>query len=215
MPAMTPTLYAGGLRAAMGGGVTGGRDLDSDTFKATLHTNSYTPTVTHAFQSDLTNELATAGGYTAGGVTLTGVALTVVAANSWTTTHAVSTAFTVGRVVRPSTGNGYLYQVVVAGTTAASAPTWPTTVGATVTDGTVTWANIGRAAIKFTCSDISWSTFTAGPFRHAVIADTTPGSSATNPLIIALSYADDQTGGGLAHTITPDAGTGLFVIGIP
>ena len=83
MPAMTTLVYAGGMRAALGGGVTGGRDFDGDTFKITLHTSTYTPTVTHVFQSELSNELTTSGGYTAGGLTLTGVALTVTAANSW------------------------------------------------------------------------------------------------------------------------------------
>src|SRR3954452_21956801 len=46
-------------------------DWVTDTIKCTLHTATYAPNQdTHTFASDLTNELATGGGYTAGGVTL-------------------------------------------------------------------------------------------------------------------------------------------------
>ena len=42
-------------------------DFDSDALVWTLHTSTYTPNYdTHAFVSDLTNELTTGGGYTAG-----------------------------------------------------------------------------------------------------------------------------------------------------
>lgn len=40
---------------------------------------------------------------------------------------------------RPTVFNGYTYQATVGGTTGAAEPTWPTTIGATVQDGTVTW----------------------------------------------------------------------------
>ena len=39
-------------------------DLDTDTFKVTLHTSSYTPSTAHTVYADLTNELSTANGYT-------------------------------------------------------------------------------------------------------------------------------------------------------
>lgn len=46
-------------------------DLDTDTFKVTLHTSTYTPNAsTHTVYADLTNELSTAFGYTNGGATL-------------------------------------------------------------------------------------------------------------------------------------------------
>ena len=51
----------------------------------------------------------------------------------------VSTAVSAGVTVRPTTGNGKLYECTTAGTTAATEPTWPTTVGNTVADGTVVW----------------------------------------------------------------------------
>jgi hypothetical protein len=47
-------------------------DFDSDTMKLALCTASYTPNQkTHAFFSDITNELGTENGYTAGGLVLT------------------------------------------------------------------------------------------------------------------------------------------------
>lgn len=52
-------------------------DLNSNTFKTTLHTSMYLPdSVTQSVYADLTNELPTANGYTNGGQTLTGVAWT-------------------------------------------------------------------------------------------------------------------------------------------
>lgn len=45
-------------------------DLDTDTFKVTLHTSSYTPSTAHTVYADLTNELSTAAGYTNGGAAL-------------------------------------------------------------------------------------------------------------------------------------------------
>jgi len=50
-----------------------------------------------------------------------------------------ATAYVLGDVRRPTVQNGYRYTVTVAGTTAASEPAWPTTIGATIVDGTVTW----------------------------------------------------------------------------
>ena len=55
--------------------------LPSGTFKITLHTDSYTFSAAHAVYADLSNELATAYGYTAGGLALTGVTLTTVTTN--------------------------------------------------------------------------------------------------------------------------------------
>ncbi len=46
-------------------------DLNSNTFKVSLHASTYTPNAgTHAVYADLTNELSTANGYTNGGATL-------------------------------------------------------------------------------------------------------------------------------------------------
>jgi lysophospholipase L1-like esterase len=64
---------------------------------------------------------------------------------SWTLTTsgvnwAASTAYPISRVRAPTVANGFVYQVVQAGTTGATQPTWPTVAGQLVTDGTVIWA---------------------------------------------------------------------------
>jgi len=61
-----------------------------------------------------------------------------------------STAYTVrsdkdagvGSVVQPSTANDRQFKCSVAGTSGVSEPSWNTTIGATTTDGTVTWVAI-------------------------------------------------------------------------
>lgn len=69
--AITVTGYPLGWQNCFSAGI----DMDAATWKLALATSSYTPDRdTHDFYNDLTNELATANGYTAGGVTLTGIA---------------------------------------------------------------------------------------------------------------------------------------------
>jgi hypothetical protein len=60
---------------------------------------------------------------------------------------APSTAFVGGKTVRPSARNGHLYECIVGGTTASGEPTWPTTPGATVTDGSATWSEAGADVV--------------------------------------------------------------------
>lgn len=181
-------------------------DFDSDTIKATLHTSTYSPDrAAHDYVDDLTNELATSGGYTAGGVTASSKTITKTEANSWGSVHATSTAFTVDFVVRPSAGNGFLYRCVVAGTTASSAPTFPTVVGQTVTDGTVTWENAGRAIIVIDCADFTWATATFSGARYCVVSDRQTGVNSTSPLIGLIDFGTDKAGGGGNFTVQLDA----------
>ncbi|HLY66893.1 MAG TPA: flagellar hook protein FlgE [Chloroflexota bacterium] len=56
---------------------------------------------------------------------------------------AAQTAYTVGQSISPPSANGHIYQCTVAGTSGATAPgSWPTD-GSTVTDGGVTWQDMG------------------------------------------------------------------------
>lgn len=57
---------------------------------------------------------------------------------------ATSTAYSLGNRRIPTSSNGYYYEATVAGTSSGTQPTWPTTLGDTVTDGGVTWVCRGR-----------------------------------------------------------------------
>ena len=75
-----------------------------------------------------------------GGKIGTPTELTVTCLDAWQASH----AYTLGAVVNG--GNGHWFKVTTAGTSAATAPTWPTSSGGTVTDGTVTWTEQGATA---------------------------------------------------------------------
>ena len=70
-----------------------------------------------------------------------------------------STAYALGDVARPVTGNSHLYQCTTAGTSGSTQPTWPTT-GGTVTDGTAVWTDLGTAATAALVSGPSIATAT-------------------------------------------------------
>ena len=70
-----------------------------------------------------------------------------------------STAYALGDVARPVTGNSHLYQCITAGTSGSTQPTWPTT-GGTVTDGTAVWTDLGTAATAALVSGPSIATAT-------------------------------------------------------
>lgn len=55
-----------------------------------------------------------------------------------------SAAYTLGVTAVPPTRNQHYYKVTTAGTSGASAPTFPLTSGGTVTDGTVVWTEQGQ-----------------------------------------------------------------------
>lgn len=189
-------------------------DFD-DGMVATLHTSSYALSrFVDDYQNDLTNELGTAGGYTAGGVSVGAVTRTLTVANSWAVQRANSTAYAAGDVVRPATGNGFLYMATTAGTTGASIPTYPTVIGQTVVDGGVTWTCYGRAITVFQCTTAPTWTLTVGVtgIRYCVLTDTTPATAATRPLIAVKDFGTDQAGGGGAFTINPHASLGHFHI---
>lgn len=60
------------------------------------------------------------------------------------------TAYSLNAYRQPTVSNGLYYKVTTAGTTAAGEPTWPTTPGDTVVDGTVTWTCMGRIILLST-----------------------------------------------------------------
>jgi hypothetical protein len=188
-------------------------DFDSDTIKIMLTTSSYTPDLdAHDFKDDVTNEVSGTG-YTATGATLSSCSIATTAANSWGTSRANSTAYALGYIVRPATGNTYVYMALTAGTTAGSIPTYPTTFGGTVTDGGVTWMNVGHGVLTLDAADPSWTTSTITA-RRAVIYDATPGSDATRPLIALIDFGADVSSTASTFSITFDA-NGIVNIPVP
>lgn len=77
--AVSAKWYGNGLKAAFNKEV----DWDTDTIKVALCTSSYTPDQdAHDYFDDITNELATANGYTAGGATLASKTITYTGATN-------------------------------------------------------------------------------------------------------------------------------------
>ena len=62
-------------------------------------------------------------------------------------TRANTTVYALNAYVVPATPNGFYYKATAAGTSGGTIPTFPTTIGGTVTDGTVTWTCAGRVTV--------------------------------------------------------------------
>lgn len=190
--AVTAFMYGKSYANFLGGeagGDTFQTDFLTDTIKVMLTTSTYTENLdTHETKADVTNEVVGTG-YTAGGATLASKTITYTAAASWATTWAATTAYAVGDVVRKVSSNGHLYRCIVAGTSAGSEPAFPTTSGQTVTDNTVTWAEIGRGITQIDAADTTWasSTITA---RKAVGYRST-GTDSTSPLFFLQDFGAD------------------------
>lgn len=207
--AVTVNWYGAGLRQALSGGL----DLDSDTFRVSLHTDSYAPDrAAHEFHDDLTGEVS-GDGYTTGGATAGSPAVAFTAANSWGTSRANTTAYVAGQYVRPATGNTYVYQALTSGTTAGSPPTYPTTIGGTVSDGTVTWLCVGIGVLTFDFSDVAWVESTIADARYAVVCKWT-GSSGTSPLLGLIDFGADLSTNDGTIAIQLDS-AGLLAIAVP
>lgn len=95
------------------------------------------------------------------------------AAYSAITTYTISTAYTVGQIVKPTApaqGARWAMRVTTAGTSAASEPTWPTANNGTVTSGGAVFTNVtGQAAYFWTAAAGDHQTLngTVGALRYA------------------------------------------------
>ena len=78
---------------------------------------------------------------------------------------AASTAYSLGDIVEPTTPNGYIYEVTQAGTSSTE-PTWPTTLGSTITTGGVIFTTLSEdhpiTEIKLATSEAGLDGATAG-----------------------------------------------------
>lgn len=187
--AASANLFQNALDQALSGNI----NWASDSIKMALLTSSASPNLSSwVHYSDLTNEVANANGYSTGGVALATKTHTVTTANSWATTRANTTSQNYGDVVRPATANGYLYMCSTPGTTGSSAPSFPTVVGQTVTDGTAVWTCIGESITVWSSASPSWSTASISA-QYAVIYDAQSGTGATEPLLALINFGSAVT----------------------
>lgn len=95
----------------------------------------------------------------------------------WTESEAV-----VLNVVRyPTTPNGHLYKVTTAGTTGSAEPSWPTGAGSTVTDGSVTWTEVGTDAFTVNGTVVAGTTLWTWLNTVATVSFTPTVSSPPDP----------------------------------
>lgn len=184
-------------------------DYSANTIKCALLTNGYSPSDADEFFSVVDANETSGTGYTAGGATL-GTKTAAVVEDQSITAWAGTTAYVEGDIVRPSTANGHIYMCVVAGTTAAGEPTWPTEPREAVTDNTVTWVEVGSAYIKLSSANVQWanSTITA---RYAVFYKT--GTAGVDDYVIGyIDFGQDESSSDAAFTLQPDSDLGWFSI---
>ncbi|MEA3432061.1 MAG: hypothetical protein U9R01_05215 [candidate division WOR-3 bacterium] len=118
------------------------------------------------------------------------------------TEWAASTAYSLGDYVRPTTANGYVYKCTTAGTSGAAEPTWPTTIGQTVTDGSVVWTCDRREGHTYyrgqtaTPANITSYTSTA-----PLVIDTTNYTAASKSKAAVLQTKVDTTANGAVEGV--------------
>lgn len=123
-----------------------------------------------------------------------------------------STAVSSGDTVIPTTPNGRMYRCTTAGTTGAGEPTWPTTEGGTVADGSAVWtemtpdleamnANVTEvsggayARVQRDPADANWSAASATDgLTDNVAAVTFPAPTANWGVVFGIFIADRSTG---------------------
>jgi phage tail sheath gpL-like len=125
-------------------------------------------------------------------------------ATAWVT----ATAYTIGKIIEPVTANGHVYMCVTAGTSSGSEPTWPTTQGGEILDGsTLLWKEIGtdstliaQLVVKQLFSDSDAKTyFGDGCMIHSMAT----AALRANPYLQLFAIAvDDAAGVNASGTIT-------------
>jgi len=151
----------------------------------------------------------TSGG--AGGAAIPTITDAVFINNKNAPNWAALTSYALGVIRSPlAVGNGFFYEVTTAGISGAVEPTWPTTVGNTVTDGTITWT-CRRATVTNTTAStglsINFTGFT-GAFsmpanwniQNSVTLVNTMTMSGTGTLNKSGNGAASYTSNGLTFT---------------
>jgi hypothetical protein len=214
-------VYAYAVDSAFEGQIAWTTDGAAGHIMCALLTSNYTPNLStdQYWGAIKANEIAAGGGYLTGGQALTSVSKSIVAANSWTNTRQQNFPYSVGQVIVPggAQDTGIGYRCVEAGTTAnaaASTITWPTTVGTTVTDGTVTWLAAGTSLITYSSAAVLWSGSTLNGVHYAVLYDAASGNTSTEPLILLLNLLANESDSDGNFQVTPDANSGWWTVAV-
>lgn len=108
----------------------------------------------------------------------------------------VATVYALGDIVEPITPNGFKYKATTAGTSHASVePTWPTSVGTTVTDGTAIWTCLAivHPITEIKLSLTSGAGLTAATPGAALNIGTTITSGTANKVAVYIRFTNTNT----------------------
>ena len=99
-------------------------------------------------------------------------------ANRWY----AGTSYSANSKIRPRTATGFQY-VATAGFSGSYEPTWPTTIGGTVTDGSITWtcAAVDTTSLASTPSSSTWSADSPLAVGTATLTGTNATGFVTSP----------------------------------
>ena len=115
-----------------------------------------------------------------------------------------------GVYVSPTTANGHLYVCTTAGTTGTTQPTWPTGIGSTVVDGTVTWTEATEYLIGFNTTYPPVEVSGGAYARQSIAQGTTDWAALTNSSdqlgmqssnAVVLTYPDPTANWGLVAAL--------------
>jgi len=198
--------------SAFGRFVRGDIDWDAHTIKLALF-NGYVPDLTDEAWDDIGASEVSGAGYTAGGQELMSKTTQTVNSDTLSPWQA-SSFYSVTDLVRPTTPNGHGYQCIVAGTSSASEPIWPTEPRNTTTEGaTLKWSEIGVAVLTLNSSPVEWTITEPDPgitATHAILYRDS-GTAFTSWLIGYIDFeTSEQAYDNGTFTVTPDPSGWIF-----
>jgi hypothetical protein len=115
-------------------------------------------------------------------------------------TAATTTAYALGARRIPVSPNGFFYEVITAGTSAGSAPAWPTVIDDEIADGSVVWRCAGYYGFAYggwpvgaavTSGRRIIPSVSNGFFYECITGGTTAGSEPAWPTIIGNTVTDN------------------------